>query len=232
MTDQPQGQNDPFAPPDSLGSYPPPSYAPPSFPPPTGAPLPPPQWTADPYGAAAPPPRRGRGWLIAAAVVAGVAIVGGVGYGLLRLAGDGLASLDAAAGSESAGVWISEVPVGRCYILDDADRREDVAGYVTLVDCRFAHDGQVYAVVPLTFDTWPGQREVTDAAGEGCRAKDALLDEAVFDESGLTGSWYTPFEADWDVEEHNAQCVVESDGALGLQRSWLKADASASSEPA
>lgn len=223
MTEPPRDPRDPFAPPDAVPSAAPSSYPPPAFPPPAGPQLPPPAWTGDPYGAPVAPSSRRRGWIIAAAVVGGLVAVGVIGAAAVSVLGGALEQSSTSATGE---VWISEVPAGRCYILDDADRREDLAGYVTLVDCRFAHDGQVYGVVPLDFDAWPGQRAVSDAAGAGCREKDALLDEEVFDASGLSGSWYTPFEEDWDVEAHTAQCVVESDGALGLTRSWLKADAS------
>lgn len=236
MTDEARDPRDPFAPPDALGSYPPPTYPPPaqptgSYPPPTGAPLPAPPWSGDPYSLTGPPqqPRRGRGWLVAGVVAGGVALLAVAGFAAVQVLGGALDSL--AAGPEGAdGVWISDVTPGACYVLDDADRREDVAGYVTIIGCQFKHDGQVYAVVPLDYASWPGQRALNDAAADACREKDALLDDAVFDEAGLSGSWYLPYEGDWDVEPHTVQCVVESDGALGLDRSWLQGGASASPE--
>lgn len=234
MTDQPRDPRDPFAPPDGtspFAAYPPPVSPAPSFPAPTGDPLPPPAWTgvpAAPYASAAPAPKRGRAWLIAAAVVGGILLLGAIGTAAVTTLGD--AFDEAAAGSGQ--VWISEVPTGRCYILDDADRREELAGWVTLVDCQYAHDGQIYAVVPLAFEDWPGKKAISDAADRGCTSKDVLLDEDVFDATGLSGSWYVPFEEDWDVEEHVAQCVVQSDAALGLSRSWMKDDAPAAGESA
>lgn len=214
MTEQPRDPRDPFAPPDPGAPWREAAAAPPPAAPPAAGP---PLWPADPYAASAPPARRRRWWPIAAAVVAGVVAVGALGYGALRVLGDVLGPLEA----EDGQVWIGEVPAGSCYILDDLDRREAIAGYVTLVGCQFAHDGEVIATVPLDFDAWPGQREIDAAAERGCTAKDALLDPAVFDEPGLSLVWYTPSEIDWDVDPHTAQCVVESDSALGLTRSWL-----------
>ena len=238
MTEQPR---DPFAPPDSAGSFPPPGFPPPAppapaFPPPTGAPLPPPPWSGDPFGAAVPPqpPRRGRGWIIAGAVAGGVVLLGAAGIGAAQMLDGALSSTRAGLSTTGASgdVWISDVVAGDCYVLDADERREAMAGYVTIVDCTEPHDGQVYAVVPVDFDTWPGKREVDDAAEAGCREKDVLLDDAIWDATGLNGNWYLPFEQDWDVEDHTAQCVVEADDALGLKRSWLASDSGTSSESA
>lgn len=238
MTDQPR---DPFAPPDSAGSFPPPGFPPPAppapaFPPPTGAPLPPPPWSGDPFGAAAEPrpPRRGRTWIIAGAVAGGVLLLGAAGIGAAQMLDGALSTSRAGLSSTdtSGDVWISDVVAGDCYVLDAEERREAMAGFVTIVDCTEPHDGQVYAVVPVDFDTWPGTREVDEAAEEGCRAKDVLLDDAIWDATGLNGNWYLPFEQDWDEEDHTAQCVVEADDALGLRRSWLASDSGTSSESA
>lgn len=238
MNDQPR---DPFAPPDSAAPFPPPGSTPPAppvpaFPPPTGSPLPPPPWSGDPFGAvAAPrPPRRGRGWIIAGAVVGGVILLGAAGIGAAQMLDGALSTSRPGLSTTGASrdVWISDVGAGDCYVLDADERREAMAGYVTLVDCSEPHDGQVYAVVPLDFDTWPGKREVDDAAAAGCQAKDVLLDDAIWDESDLNGNWYLPFEEDWDVEDHTAQCVVEADDALGLRRSWLASDSGTSAESA
>ena len=171
----------PFAPPDAPGSSPPPSYAPPSFPPPTGAPLPPPRWTADPYGTAA-PPAAARSWLAhrggrrrwswrssarwatpAPAAPARARVVG-------TAAGSDLRRVD------------QRLPVGRCYILDDdrpprrtcrRRRRWSTAGS--------PHDGQVYAVVPSGSTTSRASAEIDRRRGRGLPGRGRLLDDAVFD---------------------------------------------------
>jgi len=63
--------------------------------------------------------------------------------------------------------------------------------------------------------------DVADAPSDYAVIGRYVLDPAVFDEPGLSLVWYTPSEIDWDFDPRTAQCVVESDSALGLTRSWL-----------
>lgn len=220
MTEQPREARDPFAPPDGSSAQPPGApYAPPSFPPPTGDPLPPPTWTgvaAQPYGAPAPAPRRRRGWLIAGAVVGGLVVVAATGVAAVSVLGEALARMPA-----GGKVSISAVPVGRCYVLDESDRRAGVAGRVSLVDCSTAHDGQVYALVPLSFEDWPGQEAISAAGESGCTAMERVLDDSLYESTGLQSSWYVPSQKNWSNQRHVVQCVVQSEQALGLTRDWM-----------
>ncbi len=254
MAEEPQDARNPFAPPDTgpgavvppVGQAPSHDSLPPSFPPPTGDPIGGVHWAGAPaagYGyspyaapyAAPTPRRRGVAWAIGGGITAGVLLLGAASYGALTALDDALTSAaKRSTGPHSSGdqVWVSDLARGDCYILDDADRRDLTAGLVTIIDCQLAHDGEVYGVGTLDFSTYPGAREVSDAAEKLCAGSESTLDEAVYDAPGLTGTWYTPLKEDWSVEPHTVQCVVEADDALGLRRSWIDGGASASPQSA
>ena len=116
---------------------------------------------------------------------------------------------------------IGELAVGACYHLREADRTADSVGEVDVVSCTSPHDGQVYAKVPLDFADFPGDVQLSSAADSACGAQDAVaLDQGVRAVDTISPAWYAPLEADWADSEHVAACVVESDDADGLTRSW------------
>jgi hypothetical protein len=249
MSDAQGDAQNPFAPPDSAPGAPvPPAVAsspvgsPPSFPPPTGDPIGGPGWAASspaaygysPYAVPSTPPkprRRGVAWAIGGGIAAGVLLLNAAGYSAYTMLDDAITEASRRdAGPHSSGdqVWVSELTQGDCYILDEGDRRDLTAGEVTIIDCQFAHDGEVYGVGTLDFTKYPGARAVSDAAEKLCADHETVLDPAVYDADGLTGSWYSPLEEDWAVGPHSVECVVEADDALGLRRSWIVGGASAS----
>lgn len=252
MPDAQDDAQNPFAPPDSGPGAPvPPTGAPspvgppPSFPPPTGDPVGGPGWAAtspaasgySPYAAPSTPPkarRRGVAWAIGGGIAAGVLLLSAVGYSVYTIVDDAItASAKSGTGPHASGdtVWVSDLRQGDCYILASSDRRDLTAGEVTIVDCQFAHDGEVYGTGTLDFATYPGARAVSDAAEKLCADHEKVLDPAVYDEDGLTGTWYSPLEEDWAAGPHSVECVVEADVALGLRRSWMRAGATPTAEP-
>jgi hypothetical protein len=154
-------------------------------------------------------------WVVVAAAVATVAVLGGaVLLGLRALAGG---PAPVAAGTTSVG----DLAEGTCYRLPPADRAASSVGAVDVVPCTTPHDGQVYAKVPLDFDSYPADIELTSTADAGCADRDAgALDPAVESVDTISMTWYAPLEADWAESPHVATCVIESDDADGLTRSW------------
>jgi hypothetical protein len=159
-------------------------------------------------------------WVVVLAAVVTVVVLAVAVLVGLRVLTDATAA-PPEAGPTGSAASISELGVGACYRLGDEDRTADSVGDVSIVDCSSPHDGQVYATVPLDYDDYPGDAELSTAGDAGCAAKDAVaLDPAVGSEDTISPSWYAPLEADWHDSEHVATCVIEADTADGLTRSW------------
>jgi hypothetical protein len=139
----------------------------------------------------------------------------------------GLRALGLGAGDSGVGVTatsVGDLTVGTCYRLRAEDRTADSVGAVDAVPCTTPHDGQVYARVPLDFDSYPADIELTSTADAGCADQDAAaLDPAVDSVDTISATWYAPLEADWAESPHVATCVIESDDPDGLTRSWTSA---------
>jgi hypothetical protein len=164
---------------------------------------------------------RHRGVVVLAAVATLVLVALAVVLGL-RVLSAATAPSDVA--EPGATATIGELAVGACYHLREADRTADSVGEVDVVGCTAPHDGQVYARVPLDFTDFPGDAQLSSAADSACAAQHAAaLDQGVSAVDSISPAWYAPLEADWADSEHVAACVVESDDADGLTRSWTTA---------
>jgi hypothetical protein len=162
----------------------------------------------------------GRRWVVVVAAVAVLVVVAGaVALGLRVLSNATSSTPSVAATGTSAS--IDTLAIGACYRLASEDRTADSIGDVDVVDCATPHDGQVYAKVPLNFADYPGDAALSSAADTGCGAQDTVaLDPAVRAVDTISPAWYGPLEADWADSPHVAACVIESDDANGLTRSW------------
>lgn len=143
---------------------------------------------------------------------------------LLGLRALGIGTADAGSTATASATSVGDLAVGTCYRLRAEDRAADSVGAVAAVPCTTPHDGQVYARVPLDFDGYPADIELTSTADAGCADQDAAaLDPAVDAVETISATWYTPLEADWAESPHVATCVIESDDPDGLTRSWTSA---------
>lgn len=162
----------------------------------------------------------GRRWVVVAAAVAVLVVVAGVVALGLRVLSSATNSPSAVASTGSS-ASVSDLAVGACYRLASEDRTADSIGDVEVVTCTTPHDGQVYAQIPLNYDDYPGDAELSTAADAGCGAQDAVaLDQAIRAVDTISPAWYGPLEADWADTPHVAACVIESDDPDGLTRSW------------
>jgi hypothetical protein len=161
-------------------------------------------------------------WVVVLAAVATLVVLATAVLVGLRALGVGTAAPDATAATASVG----DLTVGTCYRLRPEDRTADSVGGVDAVACTTPHDGQVYAKVPLDFAAYPADIELTSTADAGCADQDAAaLDPAVDAVDTISPTWYAPLEADWAESPHVATCVIESDDADGLTRSWTTGSA-------
>ena len=160
-------------------------------------------------------------WVVVGAAVATVAVLGAAVLLGLRVLGGGVGRPGSATLASVASV--GDLAVGTCYRMVTEGGRPDPVGGVDAVGCDLPHDGQVYAKVPLDFDTYPADIELTATADAGCADQDAaMLDPAVESVVTISATWYAPIEPDWPESPHVATCVIESDDANGLTRSWLR----------
>jgi hypothetical protein len=176
-----------------------------------------PAGTDDAWQRGGPPDGRSR-WVVVGAAVATVLVLGAaVLLGLRALEGD---PGPVAPGTSAS---VGDLAEGSCYRLRPDDRAADSVGGVDVVACTVPHDGQVYAKVPLDFDSYPADIELTSTADAGCADRDAgALDPAVAADDTISTTWYAPLEADWAESPHVATCVIESDDVDGLTRSWTR----------
>jgi hypothetical protein len=174
------------------------------------------------------PLRRSRRVVVAAVIAVAVAVIGAagvVGVRALGSLGESLASGDpfgeAPAGAGEA-VPPGDLAVGDCYRMRAEDKDSESVGLVRLVGCAVPHDGQVFALPSLPFDDFPGDAEVRSTVETTCdEFATRVLDQSVFDDPGVYLAWFVPGDADWAPSGNTAACVVETDAADGLTRTWI-----------
>ncbi|MGC4943727.1 DUF4190 domain-containing protein [Kribbella sp. DT2] len=104
--------------------------------------------------------------------------------------------------SDPAGVYIDALVVGECF--DDTSDEDEVARSTCGVD----HDGELYAVVTLPAQTWPGDEKVGDLGEAACDEKFASYVGIAVDDSELDPvAWY-PERAGWNSGDRDVYCTV------------------------
>ncbi len=215
-----------------------PTPEPPPYPglPPHAAPAPPSAFGQHPYAAPhdpwqSAPPRRmstGRRALVVGGVLLAVVGLGAVavaGVRAMSAFGTAVASGDpfgeAPSGSGEV-AYPGELAVGDCYRMRPEDRVAETVGLVRVVACSVPHDGEVYAIPLLDFDRYPGEDAISSSAESSCDERaEAVLDQAVFEDEATYIAWFVPLGEDWVPGPNTASCVVETDTADGLTRSWV-----------
>ncbi|MFG3030669.1 DUF4190 domain-containing protein [Streptomyces sp. NPDC048253] len=115
---------------------------------------------------------------------------------------------------------------GDCFDVPGETFDEDVYD-VDEVDCSGEHDAEVFASVPLTGDSFPGDDHVTDVADDKCYA---LQDAYAMDPWALTDEvdiyYLTPTADSWSWGDREITCVFANVDEKGTLTGSLRADAS------
>ncbi|WP_314221319.1 DUF4190 domain-containing protein [Streptomyces zaehneri] len=115
---------------------------------------------------------------------------------------------------------------GDCFDVPGETFDEDVYD-VDEVDCSGEHDAEVFATVPLTGDSFPGDDHVTDVADDKCYT---LQDAYAMDPWVLTDEvdvyYLTPTADSWSWGDREITCVFANVDEKGTLTGSLRADAS------
>lgn len=104
--------------------------------------------------------------------------------------------------SEPTGVYIEALVVGECF--NDTSDEDEVARSSCTVD----HDGELYGVVTLPAQTWPGDKKVGDLGEAACDEKFKTYVGIDVDDSELEPvAWY-PERAGWNSGDRNVYCTA------------------------
>ncbi|SCX22740.1 septum formation family protein [Mycolicibacterium fluoranthenivorans] len=169
------------------------------YPPPHGAPPPPPQPYSYgyPYQAPLPPPRKTRwGLIIGLIAVAFVlfAVVGVIGIVLLVKNSD---VVDAA-----------DVGLGDC--LTEIPSDASLVASVKTVDCTEPHKGEVFAVITVPGNDFPGQARISGYQDKCQPALQTYSSKAMTDpEVGMFVLY--PTEASWKRGDRAVTCIATTD---------------------
>ncbi|MGW6905249.1 DUF4190 domain-containing protein [Streptomyces sp. NPDC054940] len=166
---------------------------------------------------------RGKGMAVAGSILSSV----GLALWALALATGGAADFwegfrDAAKGEGTA----FALAKGDCFDSPTGNLEGD-AYDVDEVPCSREHDGEVFAVVTLPGDDFPGDDEVTDTADEKCYALQdgyAMDTWAVPDDADVY--YFIPSEESWRFGDREITCLFGSTEENGKLTGSLRNDAS------
>jgi len=95
---------------------------------------------------------------------------------------------------------------GDCF--DDPSGEETQVTDVPIVDCADPHDNEVYKIVEITGDVYPGSEAIGSRADDECvLAFDAWVGEP-YETSELDFGWLTPTSESWDAGDREIVCFV------------------------
>lgn len=104
---------------------------------------------------------------------------------------------------------VFELAVGDCF--DDGDlalgELEEV-DEVPLVECSERHDNEVYAVVTVDGDVFPGEQAIQAQADEVCLDAFDPFVGLDYESSALDFGWLVPTADSWDMGDRVVACFV------------------------
>jgi Septum formation len=104
---------------------------------------------------------------------------------------------------------VFELAVGDCF--DDGDMAlgefEEV-GEVPLVDCSEPHHNEVYAVVTVDGEVFPGEEAIQAQADEVCFAAFDPFVGLDYESSALDFGWLVPTADSWEMGDRVVACFV------------------------
>lgn len=95
---------------------------------------------------------------------------------------------------------------GDCF--DDPDGEETEVTDVPIVDCADPHDNEVYQILDVEGDSYPGQNAVGSQADAECLAGFEPFVGATYEDSELDYGWLTPTQESWDSGDREIVCFV------------------------
>jgi hypothetical protein len=102
----------------------------------------------------------------------------------------------------STGVYIEALVVGECF--DDTSDEDEVERRA----CTTEHDGELFAVVTLPAQAWPGDKKVSELGDAACAEKFAPYVGIDVDDSELEPVAWFPERAGWNSGDRNIYCTV------------------------
>jgi hypothetical protein len=119
----------------------------------------------------------------------------------------GLVALAWLLGACSGNVF--ELAVGDCF--DDGDMAlgevEEIEE-VPLVDCAAPHDNEVYAVVTVDGDVFPGETAIQTRADDVCRGDFDPFVGLDYESSVLDFGWLVPTADSWEMGDRVVACFI------------------------
>ena len=106
-------------------------------------------------------------------------------------------------------VSVLDLQVGDCIAAGGAGRATVT---VPVVDCAEPHNGEAYAMLPLTGEAFPGTDEVTDSAVTGCTSEFTTFVGVEYAASALDFAYYYPTATSWKAGDHEILCLVVDPG--------------------
>ncbi|GAA1535324.1 DUF4190 domain-containing protein [Kribbella lupini] len=104
--------------------------------------------------------------------------------------------------SEPTGVYIDALVVGECF--NDTSDEDEVAR----ASCTEDHDAELYGVVTLPAQPWPGDKKVADLGEAACDEKFTAYVGIDPDDSELEPVVWFPDRAGWNGGDRNVSCSV------------------------
>jgi len=105
----------------------------------------------------------------------------------------------------STAVLLDLLPVRTCF---DDPTEFDTAGYITPIPCEDPHDNELYAVLEMPHDTWPGRSAAVDWAVDACETQLETYTGDISEESSFDWDAWLPHEEGWQAGARSVQCVL------------------------
>lgn len=101
---------------------------------------------------------------------------------------------------------VFSLDVGDCF--DDPEGGSEAIADLPLVACDEPHDNEVYALVELPDEAFPGDEEILEVAAVDCLDAYEPYVGASYEDSTLFATWLVPTEASWDDGDRQVVCVL------------------------
>jgi hypothetical protein len=142
--------------------------------------------------------QRGRPMAIVGLVLAGLWLLGIMTAVIVGLATAGQDDTSAGTPATSGG----SVPISTDYTPGQC--MNDLHKAQTIVSCTTPHDGEIYGVFNLPYQTWPGESAVKKYTEDRC---DGLLDRYTAKNPNLDLYYTYPLESSWQ-NDHTGVCIA------------------------
>jgi hypothetical protein len=91
---------------------------------------------------------------------------------------------------------VADLRVSDCFQSLHEDRT--LVSEVSAVNCDQPHDNEVYYVISLGGDAWPGEENVNDSALRGCFEAFEPFVGTQYEDSRLEFTWFAPNQRAWE----------------------------------